>query len=114
MNYERTWSFDHYDINLFADDEDDIEGRFEIEAICQETGRRSYITNLNLVISEFIHAALGEDFGEVEDSTLILNVKGQLEILVEHSVKMLDDYDWVKRYLEPCLDMDRKAGEWEK
>ena len=113
MLTERYYEFDRYDIHLLADDREDIEGLLEIMAICQKTGKRSGITNLNVVIGYIIHPILGED-EDVEDASFICNDREKFEALVEHAIDVFEnDTKWVKNCLEYALDDDRRNGEWE-
>jgi len=110
MKYEDTFSYDRYDIHILADDSSDLHGFFELMAICQRTNKRTGITCLDFVVQEFVHPILPGE--EVADAHYICNVKNKFEALVAHAIALLEDYQWVARYLEPILDMDRKIKEW--
>lgn len=109
MRIVRTYEYGEYSIDLWADDDDDIEGRLELTA--RHAKGMSGITHLPFVVQEFIHPILPGE--EVTDAHFICNIKHKFEELVEHVIKLLEDRDWIVRYLEPYLELDRSHGKWE-
>lgn len=77
---------------------------FEISAIRKRDGRKSAITNLNIIISEIIEPILKDN--NFEDSFLIVENSKIGRKLFEHSIEILSDKNWTNRYLEKYLDED--------
>jgi len=112
MRHEKIFSYNKYNIELYADDDDDVCGVFELLAICQKTGKHMYITNLDFIVQEFVRSILPDE--EVDGTNLVCHDKGDFERLVEHAVNMLSDSDWCQRYLEPILDLDIQLRRWDR
>ena len=112
MQINRTFSGDRYDVTLIAEDDDDIEGRFEIHAIHKDTGRTSCVTHNSHAIAEFIQPVFDDDEKEVEDSMFFVNSPGLFQKLVDYTIGTLEKD--VSKHLELAFDDDRAAREWER
>lgn len=82
---------------------------FEIMAIHKHSERKSFITNLNFIISE-LGRLLSEEDEKFETTWTILN-HDRAEHLWNESSKMFDDTEFV-HYLEKMCDDDRFIGGW--
>jgi len=108
---EHTVKGNKYTFTIVANNKDDTEGIFEIHAKCLQSGKTSCVTNNNSVIAWFIHPIFENE--EVEGSTFIVTDRSKFRELVDRATKLLEDRYWVRKYLEPAMDNDRAAGEWE-
>jgi len=93
---------------------DESSGFFEITATEIETGQRSFVTNLNFIISSILMPILSpnEDVDDITDGESHVYVPC-VELhrkLVAHAVESFEDSEWFLHHLEPALSEDFAIG----
>ena len=79
-------------------------GVFEVSTIRKKDGRKSSITNLNMIIGEIIEPVLNTN--NIEDSHLEIKERAIGEKLYKRAVRIFSDKQWISKYLECQLDDD--------
>jgi len=108
MTITKTFSGNRYDVAIITDAKN---GHFELSALHKNSGRRSSVTNLNIIISEILEPVLKIEGEDVETSIRVSNHTKHGR-LVKKAMRCLEDKHWVINYLEKAFDEDKKLGGW--
>lgn len=81
---------------------------FFITSMHRPTKRKSFITTVNVILSEL---RVNPDKPEFEDSDWVLDRK-KADRLAVLAGRIFSDKEFLP-YVEHCLDVDRKESEWE-
>ena len=109
MTMKQTFQGDRYCITLEADE---LDGYFEISAVHKGSGRKSSVTNVNMVISEILRFVLDDENTDFGESWLTISDRVQHKRLTKWTIRCLKDRHWVVNHLEKAFDEDMEYGGW--
>lgn len=105
---KKVFKGDKYDFRIFNFPLGKRQSLFSIKATHKQTKRTSFITTVNVILSEL---NVNPDMPEFWESDWILNSEKVNKLIIK-AEQFLSDKRFLP-YLEDYLDLDRKQSEWE-